>query len=116
MLRGEPQTAGENAAPTHGGAQHTRAPRERVDGRACALTLEEEDSLALADKDVMSLEPQALKLEGRSGPSATSRRLGRTALDRNNHGDAGPRRPLGPEASEQIGELAEQAHPAQGGD
>src|SRR6266568_4380039 len=51
----------------------------------------------------------------KGGPSSTSR-LGRAVPDRNNHGNARPRRPLGPEPSEQIGELAEQAHPAQGGD
>src|SRR6266545_3155689 len=65
LLRGEPWPAGENAAPAHGRVQHSRASRERVDGRACALALEEEDDLALADKDVVPLEPQALKVEGR---------------------------------------------------
>jgi CBS domain-containing protein len=54
----------------------------------------------------------------KGGTYSTSRRgrLGRAPRDRNNDGNARPRRPLGPEPSEQIGELAEQAHPAQGGD
>src|SRR6266511_1210905 len=43
-------------------------------------------------------------------------RLGRATPDRNNNGNARPRRPLGAEPREEIGELAEQAHPAQGGD
>src|SRR6266571_113883 len=116
LLRGEPWPAGENAAPAHGRVQHARASRERVDGRACTLALEEEDDLALADKDVVSLEPQALKVEGRPLLDQLPGRFGAATLDRNNDGNAGPRRPLGPEPSEQIREFAEQAHPAQRGD
>ena len=62
------------------------------------------------------LEVQTLQVEGRPLLDELPGRLGCAALDRNNDGNAGPRRPLGPEPSEQIGELAEQAHPAQGGD
>jgi hypothetical protein len=58
---------------------------------------------------VVSLEPEALKIEGRPLLDELPGRLGRTALDRNNDGNAGPRRVLGPEPSEQLGELAEQA-------
>src|SRR6266508_3664766 len=95
----------------------TRGLRESASTAALALTaFEEEDDLALADKDVVSLEPQALKVEGRPLLDELAGRFGRATLDRNNDRNAGPRRPLGPEASEQIGELAEQAHPAQRGD
>jgi hypothetical protein len=107
--------AGENAAPAHGRVQHTRAARERVDGRGCAVAFEEEDDLALADEDVVSLEPQALDVEGRPLLDEPPGRLGRAAPDRNNDGNACPRRPLGAEPREQIAELAEQAHPAHGG-
>jgi class 3 adenylate cyclase len=41
-----------------------RAPRERVDGRGCALAFEEEDDLALADEDVVPLEPHVLDVKG----------------------------------------------------
>src|SRR6266496_1557493 len=115
-LLGEPRAAGENAAPAHGRVQHTRAPRERLDRRGCAVAFEEEDDLALADEDVVSLEPQTLDVEGRPLLDEPPSRLGRAAPDRNNDGNARPRRPLGPEPGEQIGELTEQAHPAQGGD
>jgi len=108
--------AGENAAPVQGRVQDSRASRERVNGRARALALEEEDDLAFADKDVVPLEPHALKVEGRTLLNQLPGRLGAATLDRNNHGDAGPRRPLCPEPREQIGELAEQSNPAQGGD
>src|SRR6266487_3842295 len=115
-LLGKPRPAGENAAPAHGRLQHTRAARERLDGRGCAVAFEEEDDLALADEDVVSLEPQALDVEGRPLLDEPLGRLGRAAPDRNNDGNARPRRPLGPEPREEIGELAEQANPAQGGD
>jgi hypothetical protein len=78
--------------------------------------LEEEDDLALADKDVVSLEPDTLEIERRPFLDEPPGRLGRAALDRNNDGNTGPRRVLGPEPSEQVGELAEQPHSAQGGD
>jgi hypothetical protein len=65
---------------------------------------------------VVSLEPQALNLEGRPLLDESPGRLGGAALDRHNDGNAGPRRPFRPEPREQIGELAEQARPAQGGD
>src|SRR6266542_4150468 len=115
-LLGKPRPAGENAAPAHGRVQHARAARERVDGRGCAVAFEEEDDLALADEDVVSLEPQALDVEGRPLLDEPPGRLGRATPDRNNNGNARPRRPLGAEPREEIGELAEQAHPAQGGD
>src|SRR6266511_3080941 len=115
-LLGKSRAAGENAAPAHGRVQDTRASRERVDGRGCAVTFEEEDDLALADKDVVSLEPQTLDVEGRPLLDEPPGRLGRAAPDRNNDGNARPRRPLGAEPREEIGELAKQAHPAQGGD
>src|SRR6266480_2198384 len=115
-LLGKPRPAGENAAPAHGRLQHARAARERVDDRGCAVAFEEEDDLALADEDVVSLEPQTLDVEGWPRLDEPPRRLGRAAPDRNNDGNAGPRRPLGAEAREEIGELAQQAHSAQGGD
>src|SRR6266536_6004446 len=115
-LLGQPRPAGENPPPAHRGVQHSRAPRERLDGRGCAVAFEEEDDLALADEDVVSLEPQALDVEGRPLLDEPPGRLGRAAPDRNNDGNARPRRPLGAEPGKQIGELAEQAHPAQGGD
>src|SRR6266487_4685292 len=115
-LLGKPRLAGENAAPAHRRLQHTRALRERLDGRGCAVAFEEEDDLALADEDVVSLEPQALDVEGRPLLDEAPGRLGRATPDRNNDGNARPRGALGPEPSEQIGELAEQANPAQGGD
>src|SRR6266536_2761349 len=115
-LLGKPRPAAENAAPAHRRLQHTRASRERLDGRGCAVAFEEEDDLALADEDVVSLEPQALDVEGRPLLDEPPGRLGRAAPDRNDDGNARPRRPLGAEPSEQIGELAKQAHPAQGGD
>src|SRR6266542_1801010 len=115
-LLGKPRPAGENPASAHGRVQHTRAPRERVDGRGCTVAFEEEDDLALADEDVVSLEPQALDVEGRPLLDEPPGRLGRATPDRNNNGNARPRRPLGAEPREEIGELAEQAHPAQGGD
>src|SRR6266545_4345513 len=58
-LLGEPRPAAENAAPAHRRVQDTRVLQERVDGRGCAVAFEEEDDLALADEDVVSLEPQA---------------------------------------------------------
>src|SRR6266516_3402447 len=115
-LLGKPRPAGENAAPPHRRIQHTRAPRARLAGRGCAVAFEEEDDLALADEDVVSLQPQALDVEGRPLLDEPPSRLSRAALDRNDHGDACARRSLGPEPREQIGEFAEQAHPAQGGD
>src|SRR6266536_126617 len=115
-LLGKPRPAGENAAPPHGRLQHSWASRERVDGRGCAVAFEEENDLALADKDVVSLEPQALDVEGRPLLDEPPGCLGRAAPDRNNHCNARPRRPLGTEPREQIAELAKQAHPAQGGD
>src|SRR6266542_5168485 len=115
-LLGKSRPAGENAAPAEGRLQHTRALRERVDRGGCAVAFEVEDDLALADEDVVPLESQALNVEGRALLDEPPGRLGRAPPDRNNHRNARPRRPLGPEAREQIGELAEQAHPAQGGD
>ena len=41
----------------------TRGLRESPDGRGCAVAFEEEDDLALADEDVVSLEPQTLDVE-----------------------------------------------------
>ena len=41
--RRESRPAGENAAPAYGRVRHSRAPRERVEGRACAVALEEKD-------------------------------------------------------------------------
>jgi hypothetical protein len=65
---------------------------------------------------VVSLEPQTLNVEGRPLLDEPPSRLGRAPPDWNNDGNAGPRRLLGAEPSEQIGDLAEQANPAQGGD
>ena len=93
-----------------------RAPGERLRGSGCAVAFEDEDDLALAEEDVVSLEPQALNVEGRPLLDEPPSRLGRAPPDRNNDGNAGPRRLLGAEPSEQIGDLAEQANPAQGGD
>jgi hypothetical protein len=113
---GDPWSAAENAAPAHGRLQHVRASRERVDGRGCALAFEEEDDLALADEDVVPLEPHALEVKGRPLPDEPPSRLGRAPPDRDNDGNARARRVLGPEPSEQIGELAQQPYPAEGGD
>jgi hypothetical protein len=42
--------------------------------------------------------------------------LGYAASDRDNHGYARPRRRLGPKPGKQLGDLAQQAEPAKGGD
>ena len=96
--------------------EHTRALRERVDGRRCAVVFEIEDDLAFADEDVVPLEPQGLDVEGRPLLDEPPGRLGRATPDWNNNGNACPRRPLGAEPREWIPELAEQTHSAQGGD
>src|SRR6266545_2368275 len=105
-LLGKPRPAAENPAPAHSRLQHARAARERVDDRGCTVAFEEEDDLALADEDVVSLEPQTLDVEGRPLLDEPPSRLGGTELDRDNDGHARPRRALGAEPGKQIGELA----------
>jgi hypothetical protein len=72
VLFGEPRWTGENAAPSHRRPQDIRAPEQSVNRIGCALPFEEKDDFALADKDVESLEPRALKVEGAAPPLGTA--------------------------------------------
>jgi hypothetical protein len=67
---GEPRSTGKIPRQRNA-AFSTRGLRESASTAALRCRLEEEDDLALADENVVSLEPQALNPKG--GPSSTSR-------------------------------------------
>ena len=108
-LLGDPGPAGEEPAPAYGRLQQIWAAHERVDGRACVLSFEEEDDLALANEDVVTFESKVLDLERRSLFDQVARRFSCAPFDRNDDRNKRPRHVLGPESSEELVQLSDQA-------
>jgi hypothetical protein len=115
-LRGEPRPTGENATPAHGRPQHIRVPGKRINRGGRALAFEEKDDFALADKDVVTLDPQLLDVERRPLVDKPSRFLDTAAPDRHNDSDTCSGRMFSTEVSKEISELADEAHPAERAD
>jgi hypothetical protein len=99
-----------------GRLQHIRVPGKRINRGGRPLAFEEKDDFALADKDVVSLDPQLLDVERRPLVDEPSRFLDSVAPDRHNHSDACSSRMFSPEVSKEISELADEAHSAERAD
>jgi hypothetical protein len=89
---------------------------QRLDGRGCVVALEEKDDLAVANEDVVLQKPELLEVERRPLVDEASSGLGPAGFDGDNHGNAGTGVLLGPEPSQELGNLAQETDPAQGGD